>query len=110
MIRKAVVAGQFYPMDKEELANDLNEMIPDAAEKVNAIGAVVPHAGYIYSGCVAGEVYGRLSPRDVYVILSPNHTGSGARFASSESLWQTPLGFIDVDRDIVESIIKKLIL
>lgn len=106
MIRRSVVAGQFYPSAKQELLLELEGMIPRANKTVDAIGAVIPHAGYIYSGNVAGEVYARMRPKDTYVIIGPNHTGYGARFAASGDDWQTPLGRAEIDRVLLGEIIK----
>lgn len=103
-MRDPAVAGQFYPGDKKSLLRDLDEMIPHGADKIDAVGAVAPHAGYMYSGKVAGEVYSRLKPKETYIILSPNHTGYGARFASSAEKWRTPLGDVDIDLGLLDAI------
>jgi len=61
--------------------------------RIAAIGCVAPHAGYVYSGSVAGAVYSRLEIPERCVILCPNHTGKGRRLAvMTDSAWQTPLG------------------
>ncbi len=103
MVRNPAVAGQFYSGDKEQLLKDLADMIPDCRDKKDAIGAVAPHAGYIYSGAVAGAVYANMMPKSTYVLLSPNHTGYGRRFAFSAEPWQTPLGTVDVDTDLLDA-------
>jgi AmmeMemoRadiSam system protein B len=103
-MRQPVVSGQFYPADPGILSRDLDAMVPANVAKINAVGAVVPHAGYMYSGMVAGEVYARLMPKASYVILSPNHTGNGARFSASPESWMTPLGEVDLDVELLESI------
>ncbi len=110
MVREPAVAGQFYAAEKKQLEISLDDMIRECPEKIDAIGAVSPHAGYMYSGTVAGQVYGRLSPRDTYVILSPNHTGSGARFALSTEPWRTPLGETGIDQDFESVLLKKTAL
>ncbi len=107
MVRNPAVSGQFYPANKGSLLDDLENMIPDRSDKIDAVGAIVPHAGYIYSGPVAGEVYARLKPRSTYIILSPNHTGYGARFASWSEPWRTPLGVVDVDRDLLAAMMQE---
>lgn len=107
MARKAVVAGQFYAGSKKRLEKDLDDMIQKCPEKIDAIGAVSPHAGYMYSGAVAGKVYGKMKPRDTYVILSPNHTGYGSRFALSGEPWQTPLGEVEIDQKLTAALQKK---
>jgi MEMO1 family protein len=103
-IRPAVVAGRFYPAQPDVLKRGLEDYLGGAAgaqaPKVkDALGCVVPHAGYIYSGHVAGAVYQKLPARSSYIILCPNHTGLGAPLAMmSSGSWQTPLGEVPVDR------------
>jgi len=106
MARDPAVAGQFYPADKRALLRELEALIPDRPDKIDAIGAVVPHAGYVYSGSVAGEVYAELMPKSTYIILSPNHTGYGARFAAYREPWRMPLGPVDVDKYLLAAIMR----
>jgi len=104
MVRNPAVAGQFYPGSRAALARELDKMIPDCPDKIDAIGAVVPHAGYVFSGQVAGEVYAKVKARNTYVILSPNHTGFGGRFAASGEPWETPLGVVYIDKDFLAAV------
>ncbi len=104
MTREAAVAGQFYPGNKHSLEKELEAMIPAGSEKIDAIGAVVPHAGYMYSGAVAGEVYAKIKPKKTYVIFSPNHSGYGAPFALSAESWKTPLGEVSVDKELIDAV------
>ncbi|HUU13123.1 MAG TPA: AmmeMemoRadiSam system protein B [Terriglobia bacterium] len=108
-VRHPAVAGRFYPGKPETLRHDLDEYLgPDAAaadKTVNAIGCVVPHAGYMYSGHVAGAVYRKLPARGSYVILCPNHTGRGAPLAMmSSGAWRTPLGEVAIDSSLASSV------
>ncbi len=107
MTRNPAVAGQFYSADKGALSEELGRLIPSNRVKINAVGAVSPHAGYEYSGRIAGEVYARIRPKATYVILNPNHHGYGARFAASTEPWKTPLGVTDVDVELLDAIMKK---
>lgn len=107
MVRRPAVAGHFYPIDKNALLGDLVSLVPDRKDRIDAIGAVSPHAGYMYSGAVAGELFARLKPKAVYVVLSPNHHGHGADFAASRESWETPLGTVDVDEQILSSVLKR---
>ncbi len=107
MVREPVVRGQFYPGTREGLLKALEGMIPVLDSKVEAMGAVCPHAGYMYSGSVAGEVYGRLSPKDTYIVLGPNHTGYGKRFALCRDVWQTPLGKVNIDEGLASCVLKR---
>lgn len=91
-LRVPAVAGSFYPDRAETLRRDLDAMIVPGP-KSPALAVVVPHAGVVYSGKVAGAVYGRVEiPRDV-VVLCFNHRGRGADFAVwPDGAWRTPLG------------------
>jgi MEMO1 family protein len=103
--RRPAVAGRFYPAKLEALTRQLDQYLaPDAPalEKMEAaLGCVVPHAGYMYSGHVAGAVFQRLPARATYIILCPNHTGRGVPLAiMSQGEWLTPLGSARIDVDL----------
>ena len=96
-VRSPAVAGRFYPGRVDALAREVDaHLSPESPpmEKISgAIGCVVPHAGYMYSGHVAGAVYRLLPTRSRYIILGPNHWGRGAPLAlMSSGQWLTPLG------------------
>ncbi len=77
MKREPAVAGYFYEESPLRLRAQLSELISPAAKKIYAKGIIVPHAGYMYSGWVAGKVYGKIVPPDIAIIIGPNHTGMG---------------------------------
>src|SRR5271155_945791 len=97
-VRQPAVAGRFYPAQREALSHQLDEYLAprESAPKAEAaLGCMVPHAGYDYSGPVAGAVFQRLPARPTYIILGPNHTGRGAPLSiMSRGEWQTPLGSV----------------
>ena len=112
-VRTPAVAGRFYPGRADELLRDvrqytsLGNLSPQealdtaAAGRIAAIGCVAPHAGYIYSGSVAGAVYSRVKIPEHCVILCPNHTGRGRPLAiMANTTWQTPLGEVAADADL----------
>ena len=101
-IRTPAVAGRFYPGHAEELRREiLQYTAPVETARITAIGCVAPHAGYVYSGGVAGAVYSRLEIPDRAVILCPNHTGKGRPLAvMANTTWQTPLGEIAADAEL----------
>ena len=106
--RPPAVAGYFYPGTRNALEQQLSTLIPDHADKLKARMIVAPHAGYIYSGAVAGEVYGSIELPDRYIILCPNHTGSGSDFdVSVDDEWMTPLGSAKVDTEMAELLLRK---
>jgi AmmeMemoRadiSam system protein B len=105
-IREPAVAGRFYPANPQTLHDEIESYIKPAdknqpEQKINALGCIVPHAGYMYSGHVAGAVYRRLDLPEQIVILCPNHTGMGEPLAiMSEGVWRTPLGDAAIDEPL----------
>jgi MEMO1 family protein len=100
MIRQPAVAGRFYSAHPDELLRQLDACLghPSPAGKVRARGCVVPHAGYRYSGQVAGAVYSKLELPSRYIILCPRHYPQGQPLAvMSEGAWETPLGEARID-------------
>lgn len=101
MIRGPVVAGQFYPASPDELRKMIASMVDEKAAKKDVIGVVSPHAGYPYSGPVAGAVLSRIKFKGTFVILGPSHTGQGKPFSiMTEGSWKTPLGQVEIDSDL----------
>ena len=108
MVREPIVAGQFYSADASSLKKELSGFIPNIKNKVNAIGIVSPHAGYAYSGKVAGEVLASTKPKKTYVIIGPNHTGMGKPFGvDTRSAWKTPLGEIKLNSRLTDAILSR---
>jgi len=108
MIREPVVAGQFYPHSPSLLQERIKEFIDENAVREEAIGVVSPHAGYMYSGPVAGAVMSRIRFKDTFVILGPNHTGSGKPLSiMTEGIWKTPLGEVEIDSELGKQILAK---
>jgi AmmeMemoRadiSam system protein B len=104
-VRPPAVAGRFYPGEAHALEREVDRCLgpepPPEAKFDHAIACVVPHAGYIYSGPVAGAVYRRLPERSRFLLLGPNHFGRGEPLAlSPQSDWLTPLGVAPIDRDL----------
>lgn len=108
IIRQPQVAGQFYPSSPQELKNQIEALIDKKADKSDAIACVLPHAGYMYSGAVAGKTVSRINLKEKIILLGPNHTGYGARFSiMAEGTWQTPLGEVKIDSHLAKEILKR---
>lgn len=112
-VRPPAVAGRFYPQDRVELERELSRCLGEGTSSeitfASALGCVVPHAGYVYSGSVAGAVYRRLPKRSRFLILGPNHFGRGEPLALvSEGIWQTPLGPATIDRELAQGLRQRL--
>ncbi|MCM8797220.1 MAG: AmmeMemoRadiSam system protein B, partial [Candidatus Omnitrophica bacterium] len=74
-IRAPAVAGQFYPSSPQALEKQIGTLIVEKGKKINAIACILPHAGYIYSGVVAGKAYKQVEGQtyDCVVIVGLSH-------------------------------------
>jgi MEMO1 family protein len=112
-VRLPAVAGQFYPDDPEELRSEVKGFIAAAKSTSDKIpkAIIAPHAGYMYSGPIAGSAYACLARgRDRFeraVLLGPSHfVGFDGLAASSATVFQSPLGPVAVDEDALAHIHK----
>ncbi len=111
-VRRAVVAGQFYPADPAALQADVDEALT-AAQVVpiegDPIAIMAPHAGYVYSGGVAGWAWRQVQGRqyDVVVIVAPNHRVAGFKDISvyPAGRFETPLGQVPVDSAVAQALL-----
>lgn len=105
-MRQPAVAGQFYPADPDELRMDVNDFLAAAKTPTGKIpkAIIAPHAGYPYSGPIAGSAYACLARgRDRLkrvVLLGPSHfVGFDGLAASSATIFESPLGSVPVDEE-----------
>lgn len=109
LIRPPAVAGVFYSADRDTLLNDVHKFLlnsPGEGEPDKVLGAVSPHAGYFYSGHVAGAVFGSIHVPDKVIIIGPNHRGIGAQVALDSSAgWLFPFGIVPTDPDAFSTIL-----
>lgn len=96
MLRQPAVADRFYDGDPAKLHQSLNSLIPESSDKISAKAVLSPHAGYIYSGGVAGETFARISIPETVILLGPNHHGQyhdqRTPLAVGTQDWDMPLG------------------
>ena len=105
-VRHPAVAGQFYPRNAASLLAEIRSYLTPALEPIPALGCVVPHAGYMYSGHVAGAVYARLQIPGRCILLCPNHTGMGHPLSvMSHGAWETPLGTVAIDSELAAALL-----
>jgi AmmeMemoRadiSam system protein B len=114
VVRHPAVAGRFYPRDRESLREEVNSYLAqgDSAQgkvvthaPASAIGCIAPHAGYMYSGHVAGAVFAQIKIPQRCIVMCPNHTGVGQPLAiMSEGAWETPLGNVQIDGALAASL------
>ena len=109
-MRTPAVSGQFYPRGKNDLRTQISWCLSNIPlQERPVIGAVVPHAGYMYSGQTAAHVYSALPNADTFIMIGPNHTGLGSPVSVSSETWSTPLGEVKSDLDLVKALPKKII-
>lgn len=107
MSRPAQVAGQFYPADREELDRTVEGYLGKGKAATGAVAIIVPHAGYIYSGRVAGMVYAKVVVPDDLILIGPNHTGLGDRAAVMTSgRWSVPTGEVDINEALATRLLE----
>lgn len=108
MIRKPIVAGQFYPTEPAALKKLISSFVAKKNIKPQkAISCILPHAGYIYSGKVAALTLQAVKPADTYIILGPNHTGYGAECSIvKDGAWSTPFELVNIDSDLASQLLK----
>lgn len=111
VLRHAAVAGRFYPGDPDDLRGEIRSYFEQASSggkaPIRAFGCIAPHAGYMYSGHVAGAVFARVEVPPRCIVLCPNHTGMGRALAvMSEGAWQTPLGEVPIDSGLAATLKK----
>lgn len=118
-MRYPAVAGQFYSGTKEALVEEIEACYmspigpgelpqsPDGGRTIK--GMVVPHAGYVFSGPVAAHAYRALAqdgfPK-TFVVIGPNHSGMGSPVALTTQDFLTPLGEVEVDKELASELVK----
>jgi MEMO1 family protein len=107
MIRKPAVAGRFYPTNPADLISELQKFVHPVDKPTKAIGIIAPHAGYMYSGHVAGAVYSEVKVPQRNIVLCPNHTGRGVPLSIMRSgEWETPLGNMRIDDELCSALME----
>ncbi|MGC1652527.1 MAG: AmmeMemoRadiSam system protein B [Candidatus Sulfotelmatobacter sp.] len=114
-VRHPAVAGRFYPDDADDLREEVRTYLSQIAlsqtaerKPVRAVGCIVPHAGYMYSGHVAGTVFAGIEIPSLCLVLCPNHTGVGRALAiMSEGAWETPLGAVAIDNSLASALTRR---
>lgn len=117
-IRPPAVAGGFYPSDGADAVHLIERCFKDrrgpgavppprrsGERRTRAI--IVPHAGWVYSGAIAAHAYLRVAaerPPPTVLLLGVNHHGRGAPAALSDQTWETPLGRVPVDSDLLRAL------
>lgn len=109
-MRQPVAIG-FYPGNPKELEDAVKKLLIAKKEIKNSLGLIAPHAGYVYSGSVAGITYAAAkTQKSDFILFSPNHTGHGHPASLSNEDWKTPLGEVKTNPLLIERFSKSKIL
>jgi AmmeMemoRadiSam system protein B len=119
--RQPAVAGRFYPGEATALRREVEGYLAAGASSVagpgsgaehrplHAIGVVAPHAGYVYSGGIAGKVFAAVTVPERVIVLCPNHTGRGRRIAvANRGTFALPGASVPVDADLADRILAEI--
>jgi AmmeMemoRadiSam system protein B len=107
MLRHPAVSGRFYPANPAELTALIREYCKPEKGKAptHAKACLVPHAGYMYSGHVAGAVFARIVIPPKILILGVRHYPRGEPAAIlSSGAWRTPLGDAPIDEPLAKEL------
>ncbi|WP_045219179.1 AmmeMemoRadiSam system protein B [Desulfonatronum thioautotrophicum] len=109
MDRNPVVAGKFYPGTQQAWEAEVRGLLPPADTAHKAYLAMLPHAGYMYSGAIAGKTLAEVHVPETVLLLGPNHTGQGSPLALwPEGRWLLPGAHLDVDATLAQHILEAI--
>jgi AmmeMemoRadiSam system protein B len=111
-VREAYVAGRFYPAEPARLAAEVERCLGGAAHprpaSESALAVIAPHAGYVYSGAIAGRTLASVQIPERVIILCPNHTGLGERRSIwRRGSWRIPGAAVPIDADLSELLLSR---
>lgn len=109
MIRKAMFAGTWYPADAgacEKKIQSFLRTMPWTPDDRTRVGAVVPHAGWDFSGKIACNAIRRLQETDVdaIVVFGMHLHAQSSRYMTANGAWETPFGALDIDEELAEAL------
>ncbi len=108
MIRLPIVSDRFYSGNPHQLKKDvLKHLHGSLSSPPPAVAAISPHAGYIFSGDLAGKTLGGINIPQSVIILGPNHTGYGVPVSLSSRPWQIPTGDIPIQSELLNRLLEK---
>lgn len=113
-IRRRYLPEGWYPVDKDECKHEIEDFIGKNRNKKvisnGKVGGIVPHAGWYFSGEIATLVYMNLLmiKPDLVVVFGGHLSSSDEPLIITDEGWETPLGEIEIDKNIVDVIVKKI--
>lgn len=114
--RQPIVAGQFYPLDKKQCIAELEQCLVEQnvprnlPEKISA--AIVPHAGWVFSGSIAALAFNCVKSQneniDTFILFGAAHNPVAQPVIYDKGLWKSPLGTIEINESMAESILNNV--
>lgn len=111
--RQPIVAGQFYPSDEKQCLAELEQCLTERPipenlpDKISA--AIVPHAGWVFSGSIAALAFNCIKSQnekvETFILFGAAHSSLPQPVIYDKGLWKSPLGTIEINEMIAESII-----
>lgn len=109
LVREPAVAGSFYPASERGLHQEVEGHWEVVSERKRALGILVPHAGLVFSGGVAGAVYSRILRPNTAILIGPDHRGLGGPLTlMGEGVWRIPGSEVSIDADLARELLAQL--
>ena len=109
VLRAPAVAGRFYPEQADALSREVARHLGEPTDAKEALGVVAPHAGYIYSGALAGKTFARVQVPARVIVLGPNHTGRGSPVSVvPRGAFQIPGVTVEIDDELSAAILSRV--
>ncbi|MEZ4373004.1 MAG: AmmeMemoRadiSam system protein B [Polyangiaceae bacterium] len=106
--RPAQVRGRFYPGTPQEIERQASACLGAAIDASPALGLVLPHAGWMYSGAIAGAAIARTQIPERVIVMCPNHTGKGAPGAVwSRGEWECGVDRVAIDEALADALLDR---
>jgi MEMO1 family protein len=108
-MRQPAVADRFYPGSPQALAQAIQELMPEVAtaERRSALAVAAPHAGYVYSGNLAGKTLARVLIPETVLLIGPNHRGQGSPVSLSSDTWMMPFGPVPCEEKLCHDLVNR---
>jgi AmmeMemoRadiSam system protein B len=108
-VRPPAVAGTFYPGTAEEINRMLDEFLAEEKPRSNFTAAMVPHAGWLYSGKIAADVLSKIEFPKTVILIGPKHTPHGVDWAvAPHAKWSLPGGDLESDPDLAQKLAERI--
>lgn len=104
-VRPPAAAGTFYPADPAEMNGMLDEFLAEEASQDRWTAAMVPHAGWRFSGRLAADVLKRIEMPTSIIVIGPKHTPHGVEWAvAPHQTWSLPGEDVASDPELAQSL------